>query len=483
MQRNRIKRKRIKKNKKNKTMISRSKTFNINYSAKIIDITSFRPHYNPEVNKSKCCRVDGFNIITGINSEPGLYVYFPVDCQINSEFLSSNNLFRDKELNQDKTESGLFEQNCRVRSVSLKGEKSEGFIIPVSSLQNFIKGFKVSKNDIGVDFDKIEDKILCKKYVIVHRQTNATSGKKGKKVKKEKSLHIVENQFKFHVNTTLIKKVPHAISPDSLISITEKVHGTSGISANLLCQKPLKGIKSLINSFNRFANQVLYKLGIDYKLDINKNIYMDFCSSRTVIKSKIHNPSASDGFYKVDVWGIAHNEIKKLLTEGMTIYYEIIGYLPSGGYIQKDYDYGYVPPKSEHDYRYNVNYGIRVYRITQTNSSGHVFEFSARQVQEWCKLNDIRPVIQYYYGYAKDLYPDIPVDQNWNDRFIEALSNDQNFYMEQNSPTCMNKVPHEGIVIRSEDLSINVYKLKCFKFLDKESKLLDKGESDIESES
>ena len=92
----------------------------------------------------------------------------------------------------------------------------------------------------------------------------------------------------------------------------------------------------------------------------------------------------------------------------MTIYYEIIGYLPSGGYIQKDYDYGYVPPKSEHDYRYNVNNGIRVYRITQTNSSGHVFEFSARQVQEWCKLNDIRPVIQYYYGYAKDLYPDIP---------------------------------------------------------------------------
>jgi hypothetical protein len=94
-------------------------------SAKIIDITSFRPHSNPEVNKLKCCRVDGFNIITGINSEPGLYVYFPVDCQINSEFLSSNNLFRDKELNQDKTESGLFEQNCRVRSVSLKGEKRE----------------------------------------------------------------------------------------------------------------------------------------------------------------------------------------------------------------------------------------------------------------------------------------------------------------------------------------------------------------------
>lgn len=51
-------------------MISRSKTFNINYSAKeaIIDITSFRSHSNPEVNKLKCCRVDGFNIITGINS-------------------------------------------------------------------------------------------------------------------------------------------------------------------------------------------------------------------------------------------------------------------------------------------------------------------------------------------------------------------------------------------------------------------------------
>ena len=54
MQRSLIKRKRIKTIKKNKTMISRSKTFNINYSAKIIDITSFRPHSNLEVNKLKC---------------------------------------------------------------------------------------------------------------------------------------------------------------------------------------------------------------------------------------------------------------------------------------------------------------------------------------------------------------------------------------------------------------------------------------------
>jgi hypothetical protein len=54
--------------------------------------------------------------------------------------------------------------------------------------------------------------------------------------------------------------------------------------------------------------------------------------------------------------------------------------------------------------------------------------------------------------------------------------------MEMNSPTCINKVPHEGVVIKSENMRSEAFKLKCFLFLDKEGKALDKGESNIEDE-
>ncbi len=42
-------------------------------------------------------------------------------------------------------------------------------------------------------------------------------------------------------------------------------------------------------------------------------------------------------------------------------------------------------------------------------------------------------------------------------------------------------VPEEGIVLRREVNGIDVYKLKSINFLEKESKMLDRGEIDIES--
>lgn len=189
------------------------------------------------------------------------------------------------------------------------------------------------------------------------------------------------------------------------------------------------------------------------------------------------------GYYGVDIWNIAHEVIKPHLSKGLTVYYEIVGFLPTGGYIQKGYDYGYVPPKSGESFEYGKHFGIRVYRVTYTNVSGSVFEFSARQVQQWCERNSLDPVIQLYYRYAKDLYPSLDPANHWNENFIEALANDKRFYMELDSPDCINNVPHEGIVVRNKTLNIDVYKLKCFRFLKKEDEAMDRGEVDIETES
>lgn len=48
------------------------------------------------------------------------------------------------------------------------------------------------------------------------------------------------------------------------------------------------------------------------------------------------------------------------------------------------------------------------------------------------------------------------------------------------SPDCNNKVPHEGIVIKKEDMVSAAFKLKCFRFLQGEATELDAGESNIE---
>jgi hypothetical protein len=55
--------------------------------------------------------------------------------------------------------------------------------------------------------------------------------------------------------------------------------------------------------------------------------------------------------------------------------------------------------------------------------------------------------------------------------------------MEELSPDCKNPVPHEGLVLKIENSLSAAWKVKCTRFLEKESKALDKGEIDIESQS
>ena len=111
---------------------------NINYLAKVVRIENFKPHTDPEVTKLKCCVVDGFNIICGMDSQPGLYVYFPTACCLNPDFLRYANLYRKKELNNNPDETGMFEENGRVKAIRLRGELSEGFILPAVMLENYV---------------------------------------------------------------------------------------------------------------------------------------------------------------------------------------------------------------------------------------------------------------------------------------------------------------------------------------------------------
>ena len=86
-----------------------SKNANVNYLSKIVEIKEFIKHPDPKVERIKCAVVDGFIITVGIDSEPGLYIYFPVLSQINGQLLQYLNLYRNKVLNADPEKTGYFE--------------------------------------------------------------------------------------------------------------------------------------------------------------------------------------------------------------------------------------------------------------------------------------------------------------------------------------------------------------------------------------
>lgn len=452
----------------------KSKNANENYLSKIVEIKSFQKHPNSEVTKMKVAVVDGFKVIVGINEKPGLFIYFPVNSRINPNFLSFMNLYRDSYLNRDTTKAGFFNENGRVTAIKLKGLPSEGFLLPVESINNYLKSAvqkKIESFEVNSEFDSIEHNgklfWFTKKYIVVAKTKN-TNNQPSSRANHKLFDKMVEGQFKFHYDTQIIRKTPFVIERDSLIQVTEKIHGTSGISAYLLCKKP-------INIFKRIGNFICGRGLKNYEY-----IYDYIYSSRTVIKNKNINKNIKDGYHKVDVWSYADSFIRPYLQKGMTIYYEIVGFLPNGNYIQKDYDYGCTAPKEDETYTPEKHFKVRVYRITTTNVDGISHEFSAREVQQYCTSVGLTPVNQYYYGYAKDMYPTMRSTTHFADNFIERLSNDKNLYMELKSPTCVNNVPNEGVVIKIEDSIPHAFKLKCFAFLNKEQKELDSNIENIE---
>lgn len=458
--------------------LSTSKDANVNYLARIIKLedSNFSPH--PNADKLKLVHLHGNTISTGIDTTPGYYVYFPVECVIAPEFLKFHNLYRDATLNANSEEKGFFEESGRVKCIKLRGIASEGFIMPFKALYDFINVnngpttlLEIEKNAINLvnqSFDTVEETKLVWKYVIKVKTAGVNLNGKAKKACIID--RIVDDQFRFHIDTLKLQDNIYNISPKDLIQISIKCHGTSGIFCNLLTKRKLS-----------WKEKLAKKLGVH----VTESEYTTFCLSRKVIKDPLLNPRVTRGFYDCDIWNLGLEVVKNYLIKGMSLYCEIVGYMPTGGAIQGKWDYGCVYDPKVYRYQemsatqmYQAKlFDIIVYRITMTNVDGKVHEYSAKQVRDWCIENGLHPVSELYYGKAEDLF-DLDVHNHWNENFIDKL---REKYLEKDSVLCNNKVPKEGIVLRREVSEIDVYKLKSVAFLERETKMLDKGEADIES--
>ncbi|MFA5071921.1 MAG: RNA ligase family protein [Candidatus Pacearchaeota archaeon] len=429
-------------------MLSISKDANLNYLAKVVQIKELKKH--PDADKLQIAIIDFQEVIVGMDTKVGdICIFFPLESQINAKFLAHTNSFRHSNLNeiQNDEKCGFFEDNGRVRAVRLRGQKSMGVLFPFSTFEEFI-GYDIPI-ELDKEFDMIDKTVILKKYFVPTRNSGLTNRQLGKKPRISR---LVEGQVHLHVDTESLLKNMDRINPDDYISITYKVHGTSFWVSNVLVKRKLKLYEKLLKG-----------LGIK----INCQEYDFVYGSRKVVKNEFET-SHKEHYYEYDLWGEIKDELKDKIPQGYTLYGECLGYTKGGGYIQKPYDYGC----KQHEKK------LMIYRITLTNESGLVYNLSTLEIKEFCDRYNLEYVPLFYYGKASGL-GHFDIKHHWKEEFVQHL---QKEYTEKDCFICKNKVPEEGIVLRKESgFQFETYKLKSFKFLEYETKLLDEGTVDMES--
>jgi hypothetical protein len=422
---------------------------NKNYCATVVQLKHFRKLEN--CDNVKAAIIFGCSVIVSKDTKEGdIGIFFPVETQLTKDFLRTNNLHRDASLNADNTKKGYFEEHGRIRAVKFRGHKSEGFYIPISSLTSFID--QPETIAIGTEFDKINDTVICRKYVPRMNRASGSYRQQVRKVSLEDN--IKEGQFAFHYDTAKLSRNLDQIKPNSIISITDKLHGTSAVFGNLLVKRKLS-----------WWEKALVKLGVNIKDEEYDYVW----SSRRVVKGVGEPKQDASHYYDTDVWTDTFNEIKELIPQGYTIYGEIVGYTKEGSPIQKGYHYGCLEKKHK----------LYVYRVTVTSNSGKVVELSWPQVVEFCQKLGLDHVPEIYYGRAYDFA--FPVQGEWEEKFLETVNTSL-----VEGKMCKYhdfKVPAEGVVVRIDRLDHSLaFKHKNFAFLEWESKMLDSGVVDMESE-
>jgi len=314
--------------------------------------------------------------------------------------------------------------------------------------------------ELGVEFNKIGDLEICRKYVPKNLRMGGMGGNAKKGVKKfRKEDLILDGQFRFHYDTAQLKRNLHQLELDTPISISDKWHGTSVVVGHLLTKRIL-----------RWYEKLAKKVG----LKIQEEEYGIVAASRRVVKSVAGEVSQDKNhFYDTDLYSLIGQEIADRIPKGFTVYGEIVGYTPKGSAIQKHYGYRCAPG----------THRLMVYRVTMTNHNGNVIELSWENLKDFCKWMGFEHVIELWKGTPQTFLDAKGVEvalesENWRGAFLATLSEE---FLEKKCPY-NNGAPNEGVVIRIDRLQESeAYKLKSFAFLEHETKMLDEGAEDLET--
>lgn len=189
----------------------------MSYKAKVCHIST-RSH--PNADRVQLGVASGYQVVVGLEVESGqLGVYFPCDGQLSHEMCMANELYR-KDPKTGEPMGGYFEENRRVRAQPFRGQKSEGFWVPLTYLR--WTGVDLSTLEAGDEFDTLNGKEVCHKYVSEATKRAMERAQKQGQEKKKKEIPM----FKKHFDTPKLRYTASAIPEGAVLHITEKLHGT-----------------------------------------------------------------------------------------------------------------------------------------------------------------------------------------------------------------------------------------------------------------
>lgn len=441
------------------------------YTAIITKLSNLKSH--PNADRLQLATCYSSQIIVSIEkTSDELGIFFQSDGQLSEAFCKANNLFRDttKNLNPDAN-PGMFDDNRRIKTQKLRGEKSDGFWIEIHSLNPFLKnGISDIKLIEGTEFSSINGIEICTKYI--SQQTKAAINKRQNiKIPKEQII-----MFKEHFDTPqLVRNWNELINSNSEIIITEKVHGTSHRNANVKVKRKLSVFERILKNFG-------------VKIDEYK--YENVAGSRRVVLNQSTNQNA---YHDPTIRDFANKIFEGHLLKGETIYSEIVGYestVPIMGSVDisliKDKDFSKIwKPILADGKTMTYSYGnepgecsVYVYRITMTNEDGIQYDYSWDDVKRRCNEIGCKYVPELERISLCQLMKERSLSKeeyiNLISEGIEKLSD--------GSSTLDSRHIKEGVIvnIQGNGLEPKVFKFKSFEFKVLEGIVKDTGIIDEE---
>jgi len=412
----------------------------MNNCATIVKIDNLRKHENAD--KLQMTTIFGNQVVVGLDVNVGdIGIYFETNLQLSKEYCEYNNLIRN--VVDGVNIGGMFDENRKVRTQKLRGEKSDGFYMPLSSL-NFIEN--LPKLELNFEFTSINGIEICRKYVSPNQKISGGNANKPQKAKFEVPMLVRHN------DTSHFGKNKHLIKPNSKLVITEKLHGTSGAIGNVLVKLEPK---------NKLMKWIYKVLGVE------KNEYQYVQRTRNVV---LNTTQKRDTAYHSDsIREYAMSLMKDKLHKNEVVYFEIVGFegekyiMPSGSNDKLGKDFMKVYGKNT-EFRYGClpkECKVYVYRIAMSNPDGNQIDYTYSDMAKRCSELGLNVVPLLKEIYVTDV--DATIQE------IEDLTS--------GSSTLDNHI-REGIVVRFDDNTKDMLFLKNKSF---EFKVIEGLISDVQS--
>lgn len=384
------------------------------YCAYVTRIKNLRKHTNAD--RLLCGECFGNTVIVDLGTEPDqLGVYFPVDGKLGLEFAQKNDLLRRKDENGNPAGGYLDPDKRNIKALKLRGEKSDGLFLPLTSLEAFTD-VKLLKE--GDTISMLNGVAICEKY-IPKRNHGSGGGKGGSRVRKKSD--PISPLFLEHADTEQLAYNLAAFHEGDLVEITLKMHGTSQRTGYLLILQGYKyknGLEKKLYESDKTPNWLRSKIK---RLPIYDWGYVT--GTRRVVLD-----SYDGGFYGSNAFREQHAKIfEGKLHKGEEVYYEVVGFTDDGTPIMSPgsnskigdkeftkqygkttfFSYGCDPtgkkttvdesgvtqvecPKSD----------LYVYRMTMTNEDGDVVEYPPDFMRYRCEQMGVKCVPLLWRGFV-----------------------------------------------------------------------------------